>query len=222
MSRLNNTKIWNVLQRTNPKHTKPFQRAGGFRGTSVKPIYTDLKMTEMFGPCGIGWGYSMPTFQVVNGPGDTVLVFCTLELWYVNPETGQRSEPIPGVGGDSVVVKQNNALRGDDESFKKATTDAIGNAMKHIGMSADIHMSQHDDDKYVTALKAEFAEEEALNEVEDLISDIGEVKDLFALSAWWKEHQQQINALAAEMKAKVTAAKDKRKAELQEIPQAAE
>lgn len=223
MSRLNNRKIWAALARTDPKHTKPFRRAGGFSGKSVKPIYTDMKMTEMFGACGIGWGYTMPNFQLVNGPNGSVLVYCTLALWYVDPDSGKRSDPIPGVGGDFAVVKQQSGLRADDEAFKKATTDAIGNAMKHMGMSADIHMGQHDDDKYVTALKAEFAEEELQTEADDLVAEIGDVANLVALSGLWKERQPQINALPADLKEKVTEAKDKRKADLQQpVPQAAE
>ena len=50
-----NLAIWNVLGRTSPEHTKGFKRGGGFSGTAVKPIYTEQKMTELFGPCGIGW-----------------------------------------------------------------------------------------------------------------------------------------------------------------------
>ena len=49
------------------------------------------------------------------------------------------------------------------------------------------------------------------------------MKDLFALAAWWKpKFQAEMNVLPDDLKAGVTAAKDKRKAELQDIPQAAE
>ena len=34
-----NLKIWDSLKKTDPKHTKPFKRAGGFSGTAVAPIY---------------------------------------------------------------------------------------------------------------------------------------------------------------------------------------
>lgn len=148
-----NTRIWNVLGTTDPKHTKSFNRAGGFKGTAVKPIYTDLKMTEMFGPCGIGWGMSEPQYQLVNGPEGEVAVYCWVSVWFV--ENGQRSEPVWGVGGDFAVKKNKYGLVADDEAFKKAFTDALGNAMKHLGMSADVHMGQFDDDKYVTALRRE-------------------------------------------------------------------
>ena len=145
-----NTKIWDALAKTDPAHTKKFSRAGGFRGTSVKPIYTTHKMTEQFGPAGKGWGMSEPVFQVVPA-GDQILVYCTVGLWW-----GQRDQIVYGVGGDIVWGKNKNGAYVDDEAFKKSYTDALSNAMKQIGMSADIHMGQHDDDKYVSALREEF------------------------------------------------------------------
>lgn len=151
-----NLTLWNALGRTSPEHTKSFTRGGGFKGTAVKPIYTEQKMTEQFGPCGIGWGFSEPTFQLVPGSDGQTAVYCWLTLWYVHD--GARSAPIPGVGGDFVIVKQSSGLRTDDEAFKKAFTDAIGNAMKHIGMSADVHMGRFDDSKYVQELRREDAE----------------------------------------------------------------
>ena len=65
-----------------------------------------------------------------------------------------------GVGGDKVVVKQSGGLRGDDEAFKKAFTDGITNALKMIGVGADVHMGMFDDDKYVNSLREEFAEDD--------------------------------------------------------------
>ena len=50
-----------------------------------------------------------------------------------------------------------SGLRTDDEAFKKAFTDAIGNAMKHLGMSADVHMGLFDDSKYVESVREELA-----------------------------------------------------------------
>lgn len=149
-----NLEVWNKLSRTDPDHTKAFIRGGGFRGTAIKPIYTELKMTETFGPCGTGWGYSEPTFQIVACQSGEQAVFCWLNLWYLK-EDGQRSEPIPGVGGDFVVKSNKGELRTDDEAFKKAATDALGNAMKHIGMSADVHMGRFDDNKYVAEVREE-------------------------------------------------------------------
>lgn len=158
---MGNLDIWNTLGKTDPDQTKAFTRGGGFKGTAVKPIYTEHKMTEVFGPCGIGWGFTEPSFQVVPGDNKEVLVYCWLSLWVVRD--GVKSELIPGVGGDKVVshIKANTQYNrperweNDDEAFKKAFTDAIGNAMKHLGMSADVHMGMFDDSKYVATRRKE-------------------------------------------------------------------
>lgn len=142
-----NLRIWNEIGKTDPAHTKGFSRAGGFKGTAIKPIYTEQKMTEIFGPCGIGWGINQPTFTTAPGSDGQLAVYCTVSIWY--REGDKVSQPIFGVGGDMVVVKQSAGLRTDDEAFKKAFTDAVGNAMKHLGMSADVHMGLFDDSKYV-------------------------------------------------------------------------
>jgi hypothetical protein len=151
-----NMKIWEALGKTAPQHTKSFKRAGGFGGTAIKPIYTTQKMTEVFGPAGMGWGMGEPSFQVVPGHNGEVLVYCTVRLWWVLPGGSEVNE-VYGVGGDKVVshIKANEQYNrperweNDDEAFKKAFTDAVGNAMKHLGMSADVHMGLFDDSKYV-------------------------------------------------------------------------
>jgi hypothetical protein len=147
-----NLKVWNALKPTDPKQTKPFKRAGGFKGTAVKPIYTLQKMTEQFGPIGEGWGTTEPVYQVVPGHNGEVLVYCTVGMW-----TGDSGKLFYGVGGDKVVTylrandEYNRPERweNNDEAFKAAFTDAVGNAMKHLGMSADVHMGLFDDSKYV-------------------------------------------------------------------------
>lgn len=150
--------IWNTLGKTDPDQTKGFTRSGGFRGTAIKPIYTTRKMTELFGPAGYGWGMGEPSFQTVASADGEVLVYCTVSLWWVGKDdAGRQTNTVWGVGGDKVVAKGRDGLRSDDEAFKKAFTDAVGNAMKHLGMSADVHMGLFDDSKYVSERRAEEA-----------------------------------------------------------------
>jgi hypothetical protein len=151
-----NLKIWNALAKTDPAHTKQFSRSGGFKGTALKPIWIVKMLTEQFGPAGQGWGTNEPRFEVV-ACGDEVLVYCTVSGWH-----GDRSNVVWGVGGDKVQAKRKDGHFYDDEAFKKAHTDAIGNAFKMIGVGADIHMGQFDDDKYVATMREEFAEPVAL------------------------------------------------------------
>lgn len=146
-----NLRIWAALGKTDPAHTKGFSRAGGFRGTSTKPIWVYRRLTEQFGPVGVGWGHNKPDYQVVNGGNDEVLVYCTVECWHTS-----RENTFHGVGGDKVVAKNKNGLFSDDEAFKKAFTDAVMNAFKSVGVAADIHMGLFDDDKYVSQVRKEF------------------------------------------------------------------
>jgi hypothetical protein len=133
---MSNTDLWDKLGRTDPKHTKGFSRAGGFKGTAIKPMWAFRRMTEEFGACGIGWGINQPAFQVVpSGDGET-LVYCTVSIWH-----GSRDQIVFGVGGDKVVSKRRDGGSfSDDEAFKKSFTDAITNALKLIGVGADVHM----------------------------------------------------------------------------------
>lgn len=148
----NKTAIWDALCRTDPAHTKGFQRAGGFRGTAIKPIYCIQRMTQIFGACGEGWGMDKPEFQLVPA-GNEILVYCTVRLWYVSPHMG-----VYGVGGDKVLVGGEKP-RSNDEAFKMAYTDALSNAMKQIGMAADVHMGLFEDNKYLAEVAKEFAPE---------------------------------------------------------------
>lgn len=161
-----NMRLWDKLGKTNPEHTKGFTRAGGFKGTAIKPMWSFKRMTEEFGPCGEGWGVNEPSFQVVPGENKEVMVYCTVGVWY-SVDADTRSMLVHGVGGDKIVthIKANQQYNkperweSDDEAFKKAYTDAIGNALKLIGVGADVHMGLFDDSKYVQEMKQEFAEQ---------------------------------------------------------------
>lgn len=151
-----NLSLWEKLGKTDPSHTKSFTRGGGFKGTAIKPMWSYKRMTEEFGPCGKGWGVCEPSFQVVPGPEGEVLVFCTASIWY-----GPEKNLVFGVGGDKAVGKNKYGLQTDDEAFKKAFTDAITNALKMIGVGADVHMGLFDDSKYVNTMRDEFAGDDA-------------------------------------------------------------
>ena len=133
-----NTELWDQLKTVPKDAQKPFKRAGGFSGTAIKPMWTYHKMTEVFGPCGTGWGIETPTFKVIHA-ADEILVYCTVTVWY-----GPEKKPLVGVGGDKVLSKNKYGPATDDEAFKKAFTDAITNALKTLGAGADIHMGVYD------------------------------------------------------------------------------
>lgn len=148
---MSNTAIWDVLSRTDPAHTKGFSRSGGFKGTAIKPQWVVSRLTEQFGPVGVGWGMGEPSFETVTA-GSEVLVYCTVSAWHTD-----RANAFYGVGGDKVMTQRSSGAFVDDEAFKKAYTDAIMNAFKFLGVAADVHMGLFDDSKYVQEMRDEFS-----------------------------------------------------------------
>jgi hypothetical protein len=145
------TDLWDRLGKTDPAHTKSFQRAGGFKGTAIKPMWSYRRMTEEYGPCGVGWGIGEPSFKIIEAGGE-VLVYCIASIWH-----GSRENVVYGVGGDKALAKFSSGLKTDDEALKKAFTDGVTNALKMIGVGADVHMGMFDDSKYVSEMKAEYS-----------------------------------------------------------------
>lgn len=187
------TELWDRLGKTDPSHTKQFKRSGGFSGTAIKPMWSYRRMTEEYGPCGEGWGINEPSFQVVPGPEGEVLVYCTVSIWH-----GVRDRTVFGVGGDKVVGKNKYGLSSDDEAFKKAFTDAVTNALKLIGVGADVHMGMFDDSKYVNERKQDEARKNAppadnesrIAYVAQCREAIRKATDADKLATWWKDQKQ--------------------------------
>lgn len=217
------TRYWDQLGKTDPAHTKGFSRAGGFKGTALKPIWIIKRLTETFGPVGEGWGMGKPDFQVVHGQDGEVLVYCTVECWH--RDQGDPTGPMHfyfGVGGDKVATKRKSGdTFYDDEAFKKAYTDAVNNGFKFLGVGADVHMGQFDDSKYVDQVRDEFltqARVETVAELEAFATDIdaaGSVEELDAVRA---RYASTIDAASASHPGQVQAARQKflaRRKELQ-------
>jgi hypothetical protein len=152
-----NLRHWHKLSATDPKQTKPFQRPGGFKGTAIKPIWNIMRLTEHFGPIGIGWGTDEPKFNIIDAEGET-LVFCVLKCWY-KEDPGDPDEDkayLYGIGGDRVAQKRSGTVFVDDEAYKKAYTDALTNAFMRLGVSADVYMGMFEDSKYLMEVREHY------------------------------------------------------------------
>lgn len=148
---MNNMEIYNRVCITPEEAKKPIKggRLNGF--TDINPMWRIKTLTELFGPCGVGWKKKRTGCQFREGANGEVSVFVTVELT-VKTEDGW-SEPVEGSGGAMFVAKERNGLYTDDEAVKKAETDALGSAVKLLGFSADIYYEK-DRDKY-TATESE-------------------------------------------------------------------
>ena len=149
------TRFWGELGKTDPERTKKFNRPGGFQGTDINPQYRWQKLTEQFGPAGVAWGSCDEHIWTQPLEDGQVMVFVRLRLWYEDPATGSQGATPFGCGGDFIVKKGRQGLMADDEGYKKAYTDALGNAARFLGLGADVYMGLFDDSKYVNQRQAE-------------------------------------------------------------------
>jgi hypothetical protein len=145
-------RLWRRLQRTDPKHTKPFTRPGGFRGTQIDPTWRMQTMTEVFGPVGQGWGWEQLDWTLAER-----MVFICVRVWYRDPDSGAMAWTGPQWGGTTMVRRRSGLDELDDECFKMSMTDAVGKCLVQIGLAADVHLGQFDDSKYREESEAFYA-----------------------------------------------------------------
>lgn len=142
---MENLEIYNKLRECPTEAIKPIN-AGRLKGMSdINPMWRIKAMTEVFGPCGIGWWYTVDKQWLEHGNGPEVAAFCNITLFY--KWAGEESHGIPGTGGSGFVKVEKNGPYTSDECFKMALTDAISVAAKALGAAADIYW-QKDRTKY--------------------------------------------------------------------------
>ena len=138
--------------RTVPANALKPIKAGRLKGMSdINPMWRMKRLTEIFGPVGFGWKYTIDR-QWVETYGQDVKVFCNISLFVRDPETKEWSDAIPGVGGSAVVSVESKGPYVNDEAYKMALTDALSIAMKPLGIGADIWYGEnatgHNESKY--------------------------------------------------------------------------
>jgi hypothetical protein len=138
--------IWSKLSRPPASALRAIQ-AGRLKGKSdINPIWRYKIMTEVFGQCGEGWKFEIVRLWTEPGSEGQVFSFAHVNL-FIHGENGWN-DPIPGIGGHFLVVKESSGLHSNDEGFKMAVTDALGTAMKMLGVAADIYAGMWDGTKY--------------------------------------------------------------------------
>lgn len=129
--------IYNELKSVPEKYLKKID-AGRLKGMSdIKPQWRIEKLTELFGPCGIGWKITDVEYNYFTQGTETV-VNCRLKFQY--KWDGEWSEPIPASGGSKISTQERNGLYVSDEAEKMAFTDALSVAGKMIGLAGDIYI----------------------------------------------------------------------------------
>ena len=94
--------------------------------SDINPQWRIEKMTELFGPCGDGWIWEPVECWVDNG-----ICYAHVTVQYLMEE-GSYSKPIHGYGG-TVMGRMD-----DSDLYKSTITDAVSNALRYLGIGADV------------------------------------------------------------------------------------
>ena len=140
--------------KTVPAEAKKTITGGRINGvTDINPMWRIRKLTELFGPCGIGWYYTIDR-EWLEGNESTgeVAAFVRISL-YVKSD-GEWSMPITGVGGSMFAANESRGIRVSDECYKMAQTDALSVACKNLGIGAEVYW-EAGETKYASAAPAQ-------------------------------------------------------------------
>lgn len=134
---MDNMSIYNSLCTPPNDALKPIS-FGNLKGKSdINPQWRYEAITNQFGPCGTGWKFTIDSHWIQPVSTGETMVFVMISFYYKDGD--KWSEPIPAYGGDYLVKKDKNGIHGNDEAMKMAVTDALGTAMKMIGVAADVY-----------------------------------------------------------------------------------
>lgn len=127
-----NLALWESVSTTDPANVKPVSL--GARRFSAIDAYSQIRAaTEAFGPVGSGWGWDA-SYRIQDG-----LVIAELTMWH-----GERAQHFTSVGCAKLASKHGP----DDDSPKKALTDAITKGLSYLGFNADVFLGEFDGNKY--------------------------------------------------------------------------
>ncbi len=217
-----NKALWNRVCITNPAAVKPIT-GKQYQGNSPKPYWIVERLTEEFGPCGIGWGFSILSERMERLTDSEILHVAVVRFWY--ELDGKRGE-LEQIGQTKAVYeKSKGGLMVDEDAPKKSVTDALVKCASYIGFAGDIFSGRWDDSKYVAfarehydnkptpaeeAQRAEWiaAQKQAIAGAKN-VGELKKVMDAALATAREMRDQDAEDQLLAASEAKVSTAKTK-------------
>ena len=189
---MNNLDIYEKVREV-PENAQKKIAAGRIKGfTDINPMWRIKALTEQFGPCGIGWYYTIEEKWLDKQETGEIITNILINLYVKFGD--EWSKPIQGIGGSMQVSKESKGMYISDESYKMALTDAISVACKALGVGADVYW-QSDRTKYSKTIN------KAPNPNETITTE--NLRDLLQLAKMKnvdieKAYQQPINTLTFE------------------------
>lgn len=157
-----NKALWKRVCVTDPKAVKPIT-GKQYSGNSPKPYWIIERLTDEFGPCGIGWGFNILNERIERFSDTDTLHIAVVRLWYVMHIDGVvhkgELEQIGQTKASYTTSKGSFLL--DEDAPKKSVTDALIKCASYLGFAGDIFSGRWDDSKYVAEANKEWREREA-------------------------------------------------------------
>lgn len=182
---MDNMKLWQSVCVTDPRAVKPIT-GKQYKGNSPKPYWVIQRATEVFGPCGLGWGVQILSERFERF-GDEALHIAHVKVWYLQDgkrgeieQMGQTRAAYTSAAGKHIV---------DEDAPKKSATDGMVKCLSMLGFAGDIFSGQWDDSKYVAWAAEETKRremptitEKQAADIQALIQEVG--ADRVAFLAW--------------------------------------
>ena len=182
---MDNMKLWQSVCVTDPRAVKPIT-GKQYKGNSPKPYWVIQRATEVFGPCGLGWGVQILSERFERF-GDEALHIAHVKVWYLQnsvrseiEQMGQTRAAYTSAAGKHIV---------DEDAPKKSATDGMVKCLSMLGFAGDIFSGQWDDSKYVAWAAEETKRREMPTITEQQAADIAALiqevgADKVAFLAW--------------------------------------
>lgn len=179
-----NTELWNRVCVTDPAAVKPIT-GKPYKGNSPKPYWLIWRATEIFGPCGEGWGVEVKSEGFHRMTETDVMHSAVVVVWYIR--NGKRCQ-VEQMGQTKACYQSKNGTVVDEDAGKKSVTDGMVKCLSMIGFAGDIFSGRWDDSNYVEWAAEQYAPpppvitEKQAADINALIEEVG--ADKVSFLAW--------------------------------------
>jgi hypothetical protein len=175
---MSNMKLWQEVCVTDPEAVKKIT-GKPYQGNSPKPYWLIQRATEVFGPCGLGWGVEVKSEGFHRMTDTDVMHTAVVVVWYM--QDGKRGSIEQMGQTKACYAKSSGGMMTDEDAGKKSVTDGMVKCLSMIGFAGDIFSGQWDDSKYVEWAAQET--EKRVNPPIDYLSAIQKAETIEILKA---------------------------------------
>lgn len=158
---MENKALWKRAFTTDPAAVKPIT-GKQYKGNSPKPYWIVERLTDEFGPCGIGWGFTILNERFERFGETESLHVAVVRFWYEHEGKRGEFEQVGQTRSSYVTSKGNFTV--DEDAPKKSVTDALVKCASYLGFAGDIFSGMWDDSKYVAQAAEEWDQRRAAND----------------------------------------------------------